>query len=98
MFDPSLARGLDYYTGFIFEAVLTGEDQGLGIGSIAGGGRYDNLLGMFSREQIPATGGSLGIERVFTILEARAAKEMKVLNPTVAYVGSIGNIQQDKIL
>lgn len=45
-FDLSLARGLDYYTGMIVEAVLIGK----GIGSIAGGGRYDNLVGMFSNK------------------------------------------------
>lgn len=49
-FDTSLARGLDYYTGMIFEGVLTGEDAQYGIGSIAGGGRYDNLIGMFSND------------------------------------------------
>lgn len=49
-FDPSLARGLDYYTGMIFEAVLTGDDGSHGLGSIAGGGRYDNLIGMFSNK------------------------------------------------
>jgi len=43
-FDLSLARGLDYYTGLIFEAVLVGSKRG----SVAGGGRYDNLVGMFS--------------------------------------------------
>lgn len=67
-FDLSLARGLDYYTGLIFEAVLTEGDQ---IGSIAGGGRYDELLGMFSNKSIPAVGGSIGIERVFNILEEK---------------------------
>ena len=50
VFDASLARGLDYYTGLIFEAVTAGDDANVGIGSIAGGGRYDNLIGMFSRE------------------------------------------------
>ncbi len=42
-FDLSLARGLDYYTGIIYEAVLVGKD----LGSVSGGGRYDNLVGMF---------------------------------------------------
>ena len=65
IFDLSLARGLDYYTGVIYEAVL----QGAHIGSIAGGGRYDGLIGMFSNKQIPAVGASIGIERVFNILE-----------------------------
>jgi histidyl-tRNA synthetase len=65
-FDLSLARGLDYYTGLIYEAVLTDSDK---VGSIAGGGRYDELLGMFSSKSIPAVGVSIGIERVFNILE-----------------------------
>ena len=67
-FDLSLARGLDYYTGLIFEAVLT--DTGF-LGSIAGGGRYDELLSMFSGKSIPSVGGSIGIERVFNILEEK---------------------------
>lgn len=67
-FDFSLARGLDYYTGVIFEAVLTGTDK---VGSISGGGRYDGLIGMFSGKQIPSVGGSIGIERIFNILEER---------------------------
>ncbi|XP_020262495.1 histidine--tRNA ligase, cytoplasmic-like [Asparagus officinalis] len=66
VFDLSLARGLDYYTGVIFEAVFRGSTQ---VGSIAAGGRYDNLVGMFSGKQVPAVGVSLGIERVFTIME-----------------------------
>lgn len=49
MLDTSLARGLDYYTGMIFEAVLDGDDKKYGLGSIAAGGRYDNLIGMFSK-------------------------------------------------
>ncbi|MCL7030181.1 hypothetical protein MKW94_004700 [Papaver nudicaule] len=65
VFDLSLARGLDYYTGVIFEAVFKGTKGG----SIAGGGRYDNLIGMFGTEQVPAVGVSLGIERVFHIME-----------------------------
>lgn len=65
-FDFSLARGLDYYTGLIYEAVLTDTNR---VGSIAGGGRYDGLVGMFSGKAIPAVGVSIGIERVFAILE-----------------------------
>ncbi|XP_065630999.1 histidine--tRNA ligase, cytoplasmic [Quercus suber] len=66
VFDLSLARGLDYYTGVIFEAVFKGGTQ---VGSIAAGGRYDNLIGMFGAKQVPAVGVSLGIERVFAIME-----------------------------
>jgi len=70
-FDFSLARGLDYYTGLIYEAVLTGENR---VGSIAGGGRYDTLVGMFSSKSVPCIGVSIGIERVFAILEEKERK------------------------
>jgi len=58
--DMSLVRGLDYYTGPILEAVLDKPR----IGSVAGGGRYDNLIGMFMGKDLPATGASIGIERI----------------------------------
>ncbi|KAI3833309.1 hypothetical protein MKW98_006408 [Papaver atlanticum] len=66
VFDLSLARGLDYYTGVIFEAIYKGSTQ---VGSIGAGGRYDNLVGMFCNKQVPAVGVSLGIERVYEIME-----------------------------
>ncbi len=66
--DPTLARGLSYYTGVIFEVVLTKGDFD---GSIAGGGRYDGLIGMFGKEQIPACGFSLGLERIIVVMEER---------------------------
>jgi histidyl-tRNA synthetase len=75
LFDFSLARGLDYYTGLIYEAVLTDTDK---VGSIAGGGRYDGLVGMFSSKSIPAVGVSIGIERVFSILEEKAKKDSTI--------------------
>jgi histidyl-tRNA synthetase len=54
----------------IFEAVIVGgEEANLGLGSVAAGGRYDNLIGMFSKNSIPSAGGSLGIERIFNILD-----------------------------
>jgi len=64
-FDPTLARGLDYYTGSIFELKPNGkpEDQ-----SIGGGGRYDNLIGMFAGRKIPAVGFSFGIDRIVELL------------------------------
>jgi histidyl-tRNA synthetase len=58
--DLSLVRGLDYYTGPIFEAFLEKPK----IGAVAGGGRYDNLIGMFLKRDVPATGVSLGLERL----------------------------------
>lgn len=75
VFDLSLARGLDYYTGVIFEAVFKGATQ---VGSIAAGGRYDNLIGMFGTKQVPAVGISLGIERVFTIMELQKDKNQGI--------------------
>lgn len=83
VFDLSLARGLDYYTGVIFEAVFKGSAQ---VGSIAAGGRYDNLVRMFSGKQVPAVGVSLGIERVFTIMEQLGKEKNKVIRPTETQV------------
>jgi histidyl-tRNA synthetase len=97
--DMSLVRGLDYYTGMIFEAgIVGGEEANLGLGSIAAGGRYDNLIGMFGKNQIPAAGGSLGIERIFNILETRAEKEFYIANPIDIVVGSIGQVPKQEIL
>ncbi len=64
--DPSLARGLSYYTGAIMEVNVP--DLG---GSLAGGGRYDGLIGMFGKEQIPACGFSLGLERILVVMAER---------------------------
>lgn len=64
-FDLCLARGLDYYTGPIYETVVDKPR----IGSITGGGRYDNLIGLFSGQEIPATGSSVGMERIITVME-----------------------------
>ncbi len=62
--DPSLARGLSYYTGAIFEV----EMKGSGV-SAGGGGRYDELIGMFSGREIPACGLSLGLERIILLMQ-----------------------------
>jgi len=90
-FDMSLARGLDYYTGLIYEIVVL--DGTTAVGSIAAGGRYDNLVGMFSASgmQTPCVGISIGIERVFTIMEKKAI-EKKVMSADIVqcYVASIG--------
>jgi histidyl-tRNA synthetase len=66
-FDPFIARGLDYYTGPVFEIFYDADPDALPL-SIAGGGRYDELLGTFGREQVPATGASLGLERILLLL------------------------------
>lgn len=106
-FDLSLARGLDYYTGVIYEVVTEGSapsaapgeeapkpkkrskakegvdgdedrsnDPTVGVGSVAAGGRYDNLVGMFSgKTQIPCVGISFGVDRIFSITKARMAAD-----------------------
>ncbi|EIW66577.1 histidyl-tRNA synthetase [Tremella mesenterica] len=145
-FDMSLARGLDYYTGIIYEAIhdasappslspdpavpplstitstdLTSssgsttstqtkqvekeknedgvDESAVGVGSIAGGGRYDNLVGMFAeaagntREQVPCVGVSLGVERIYSILEMRRrGREEKVRGKeTEVFILSLGD-------
>lgn len=89
VFDLSLARGLDYYTGVIYEAVLTqagvapvsndaqneaNTEESISVGSVAGGGRYDGLVGMFDPKgrKVPCVGVSIGIERIFSIMEQKA--------------------------
>merc|ERR1719223_821841 len=91
LFDLSLARGLDYYTGVIYEAVLT--DGTSTVGSIAAGGRYDNLVGMFSPSgiQTPCVGVSIGIERVFTIMEKKAEQLNIMQSSSIqVFIASIG--------
>lgn len=134
-FDLSLARGLDYYTGLIYEVVTEGSapgsapvtlattsaataappkpskkpsrskgadgeedrsnDPSVGVGSVAAGGRYDNLVGMFSgKNQIPCVGISFGVDRIFSITKARMEAEkndVKVRNNEVdVYVMAVG--------
>lgn len=103
-FNLSLARGLDYYTGVIYEVITEGsapptkegqkvertakkekvknadddrsDDPSVGVGSVAAGGRYDELVGMFSgKAQIPCVGISFGVDRIFSIIKARMAAD-----------------------
>lgn len=72
--DPSVVRGLDYYTGPVFEAallfdVLNDNGQKVIFGSVGGGGRYDGLIARFRRESIPATGFSIGVSRLISALQ-----------------------------
>ncbi len=65
VYEPSIARGLDYYTGTVFEIMLTDKSE---YGSICSGGRYDNLVDQYSKTSVPAVGGSLGIDRLFSAM------------------------------
>ena len=68
VFDPTIARGLDYYTGIIYETRLT-DPRVKGIGAVMSGGRYDGLIGLFTKESIPAVGISLGLDRLLAALQ-----------------------------
>jgi len=75
-FDPGIVRGLDYYTGAVFEAQLTfpvknEEGDPIIMGSVAGGGRYDDLVARFTGERVPATGISIGVSRLLSALRER---------------------------
>ncbi|KAH8895483.1 histidyl-tRNA mitochondrial precursor [Thozetella sp. PMI_491] len=112
-FDLSLARGLDYYSGVIFE-VLTkppsnsgskepakakGDSPFYQVGSIAAGGRYDNLVGMFGKRPVPCIGVSFGVDRIFTLLDARREKKASVLAREIdVYVMAFGGKEFEGLL
>jgi histidyl-tRNA synthetase len=72
--DTTIVRGLEYYTGAVFEAQLIGEG-GANFGSVGGGGRYDDLVARFRGERIPATGFSVGVSRLGAALQAQEAAQ-----------------------
>lgn len=121
-FDLSLARGLDYYTGLIFEVITSASappppstsmhptstaqgkrkksanadddvSESVGVGSICGGGRYDDLVGRFSggARDLPCVGMSVGIERVFAILKANHVAQMRAAE-TQVFVMAMGDV------
>ncbi|MHB8952276.1 MAG: histidine--tRNA ligase [Pirellulaceae bacterium] len=75
--DVSIARGLDYYTGTIFETLLDAKPD---MGSVCSGGRYDNLAGLFTRQELPGIGASLGLDRLLAAMEELGMLE-KVATP-----------------
>lgn len=105
-FDLSLARGLDYYTGVIFEAVLLGDvkdakGEAISVGSVAGGGRYDGLVGMFDPRgrNVPCVGVSVGIERLFSIMEANMSKDVKfrTVDTQVFVISAQKNLTEERM-
>lgn len=77
--DVSIARGLDYYTGLVLETVL---DEKPEYGSVASGGRYDNLAGLYTKQLLPGIGASLGLDRLLTAMEdLRMLPEVKTPAP-----------------
>ncbi|KAK2590634.1 Cytoplasmic and mitochondrial histidine tRNA synthetase [Conoideocrella luteorostrata] len=109
-FDCSLARGLDYYSGLIFEVIMrpSGEPEPQSkaqtnqVGSIAAGGRYDNLVGMYGKRPIPCVGISFGVDRIFTILQPKPEKGLKISSAVSrnldVYVMALGDKEFDGLL
>ena len=87
VFDPTLVRGQGYYTGTVFEV----ECPSFG-GTVAGGGRYDNLVGKFGGETVPAVGFSIGFERIFSVLTEKNAGNAG--RPRLALFYDEGTIEQ----
>lgn len=85
--DLSLARGLSYYTGLIFECVVPNSR----IGSVAAGGRYDNLISTFTSKEVPCVGLSIGVERIFAHKQQRAKLVPVIQMETVdCFIANIG--------
>ncbi|MEZ5777911.1 MAG: histidine--tRNA ligase [Paracoccaceae bacterium] len=89
--DPSVVRGLGYYTGPVFEAELTFEildEKGRKrqFGSVAGGGRYDDLVKRFTGQSVPATGISIGVDRLLAALHAKGRMQADTRGPVVVTV------------
>ncbi len=80
--DASIARGLDYYTGTVFETFL---DALPGIGSVCSGGRYDNLAGLFTSQELPGIGASLGLDRLLAAMEELGMIE-KISTPAAVFI------------
>ena len=89
--DPSVVRGLGYYTGPVYEAELTFEifdEKGRKrqFGSVAGGGRYDDLVKRFTGQEVPATGISIGVDRLLAALQAKGRIDATAKGPVVVTV------------
>jgi histidyl-tRNA synthetase len=97
-FDPTIVRGLEYYTGAVFEAELlldTTDDKGRPVrfGSIGGGGRYDDLVARFTGQSTPATGFSFGVSRLASALRAAGRTPETARGPVVVIVFSQDDMQ-----
>jgi histidyl-tRNA synthetase len=93
-FNISLARGLDYYTGVIFEAIVLGGPR---VGSIAGGGRYDDLVGQFANRKVPAVGMSIGIERIIANIEQSIPEKPREVDTDVFVCSIAENYTKERM-
>lgn len=107
--DPGVVRGLGYYTGPVFEAELTFEildEKGRKrqFGSVAGGGRYDDLVKRFTGQSVPATGVSIGVDRLLAALRAKGRAGQAAVGPVIVtvmdrdrmadYMGIVGELRR----
>jgi histidyl-tRNA synthetase len=70
--DPSITRGLDYYTGTVFETFLDGQEH---IGSVCSGGRYNDLASLYTKQELPGVGSSIGLDRLIAALDEQRSEE-----------------------
>jgi histidyl-tRNA synthetase len=101
IFDPSIVRGLDYYTGMVFEAevllnVKNKKGQDVIFGSVAGGGRYDKLIARFGKEDVPATGISIGVDRLIVAMQQK--KLLEINPPPLVVIANMDNNQLSEYL
>ncbi|MFO7823356.1 MAG: histidine--tRNA ligase [Cyclobacterium sp.] len=92
VFDPVLARGLSYYTGAIFEVKV----GGVQIGSVSGGGRYDNLTGVFGLPGISGVGFSFGVDRLYDVLDALGIFPVQQKESTQIMLACFGEKERNK--
>ena len=79
-FNPAITRGLDYYTGVVFETFIL---NNVDFGSICSGGRYDNLVGLYSKNVVPGVGGSFGLDRLLALMESHDLFNKKSSNSDI---------------
>jgi len=93
--NPYLVRGLDYYTKTVFEIVETSED-GKGLGTLCGGGRYDNLAKMLGGRDTPGCGSAAGIERIISLMKTREMSTGKKVEDPKIYLAQLGTLAKRK--
>ena len=97
--NPYLVRGLDYYTKTVFE-ILEDSEEGRRMGSLAGGGRYDNLVKVLGGQPTPACGGAGGIERIISVMKGKKINlpELSLAKVFLAQIGSLAKRKSLKLL